>query len=556
MTGQRPLRVACWLVAIGLGALQAWHTRQAMNPDGVVYLDMGDAYLRGDWPMALNTVWSPLYAWLLALTMHILQPSLYWEFPVVHLVNFALYVGAMGCFHLYLCNLLRYHRSRAAPPSGAGYVTLPDWAWLTLGYSLFVWSSLDLITLLVVTPDLCVAAGVYLAASLMLRIAAGSTRWSLFLLLGAVLGWGYLAKAAMFPLAFVFLGVSLCSVGHLRAAVPRVLAALIVFGLIASPFILALSQRTGRLTFGDSGKLNYAWMVQGVPQVHWQGDPPGHGTPTHPTRKLADAPALYEFGTPIGGTYPVRYDPAYWHDGLVVPFDLPQQLRVLWLSVLAYGGLFIRLQAGLIVGFLILFTCTQRPWRSVQQLTAQWALLLPALAALSLYAFVYVEPRYLGAFMVLFWLGVGSGVRVPDAPAAKHLVACVSAAIAVSLLLTVSLLTLRTLTASSGGWDVSWQVAEGLHRMGLQPGDQVACIGDPATAYWARLARVRIVAEIPLPEAADFWAADPDVRVHLLEKFTQTGAQVVVTEQVPGPARARGWQQIGQTNHYAYPLQR
>jgi hypothetical protein len=153
-------------------------------------------------------------------------------------------------------------------------------------------------------------------------------------------------------------------------------------------------------------------------------------------------------------------------------------------------------------------------------------------------------------------LGVGSGVRMPDAPAAKHLIACVSAAMVVSLLLTVSLLTLRTVTSSSGGWDVSWQVAEGLHQMGLQPGDQVACIGDSATAYWARLARVRIVAEIPLPEAGDFWAADPVVKVHVLEMFAKTGAQMVVTEQVPRPARASGWQQIGQTNHYAYPLRR
>jgi hypothetical protein len=555
MMRQRRLLVACWLVAIGLGALQAWHARQAMNPDGIVYLDMGDAYLRGDWRMAINPVWSPLYAWLLGLAMHVLQPSPFWEFPVVHLVNFALYVGTMGCFHICLCNLLRYHRSRAAQPAGVGHVTLPVWAWLALGYALFVWSSLDLITLRVVTPDMCVAACVYLAASLVLRIAAGSTRWPLFLLLGAVLGLGYLAKAAMFPLAFVFLGVSLGSVGHFRTAVPRVLTAVLVFGLIASPFILALSQRTGRLTFGDSGTLAYAWLVQGVPQVHWQGDPSGHGTPVHPTRKLMDAPALYEFGTPIGGTYPVRYDPAYWHDGLVVPFDLPQQLRILGWSALGYGELLGR-QAGLIVGFLILFTWVQSPWRGVQQLAAQWALLLPALAAFGLYALVYIEPRYLGAFIVLFWLGVGSGVRVADAPTAKHLIACVSTAMVVSLLMTVSLLTLRALTASTVSWDVSWQVADGLHRIGIHPGDKVACIGDAATAYWARLARVHIVAEIPLPETGDFWAADPSVKGQVLEIFAKTGAQVIVTEQAPRHASASGWQQIGQTNHYAYPLQR
>jgi hypothetical protein len=46
------------------------------------------------------------------------------------------------------------------------------------------------------------------------------------------------------------------------------------------------------------------------------------------------------------------------------------------------------------------------------------------------------------------------------------------------------------------------------------------------------------------------------VKVQVLEIFAKTEAQVVVTEQVPRHTFASGWQQIGQTNHYAYPLQR
>jgi hypothetical protein len=31
-----------------------------MNPaDGISYLDIGDAYWRGDWHMAINAFWSP-----------------------------------------------------------------------------------------------------------------------------------------------------------------------------------------------------------------------------------------------------------------------------------------------------------------------------------------------------------------------------------------------------------------------------------------------------------------------------------------------------------------
>src|SRR6185369_13250535 len=51
---------ACVVVAAVLGALQAWDRRYAMNPDGISYLDVADAYLRGDWAVAVNGYWSPL----------------------------------------------------------------------------------------------------------------------------------------------------------------------------------------------------------------------------------------------------------------------------------------------------------------------------------------------------------------------------------------------------------------------------------------------------------------------------------------------------------------
>src|SRR5438128_1434253 len=37
------------LLAAALGALDSWAARSVLNPMGVSYLDMGDAYFRGDW---------------------------------------------------------------------------------------------------------------------------------------------------------------------------------------------------------------------------------------------------------------------------------------------------------------------------------------------------------------------------------------------------------------------------------------------------------------------------------------------------------------------------
>ena len=68
----------------------------------------------------------------------------------------------------------------------------------------------------------------------------------------------------------------------------------------------------------------------------------------HPTRKVFDRPAIYEFGSdPVGGTYPIWYDPSYWHEGETPHFDLRGQLRVLhwsaqeWWRLLVDDGILV-----------------------------------------------------------------------------------------------------------------------------------------------------------------------------------------------------------------------
>ena len=256
--------------------------------DGLSYLEIGEAYLRGDWGAAINGYWSPLYSWLLGLTLLILRPTPYWEFPAVHLVNFIIYLCALGCFHFFLRELIAYHRTRTLERH---VLSLPAWAWWALGYALFIWSSLTMIPLSLVTPDLCVAALVFLAAGILLRIRCGSISWVTFSLLGLVLGFGYLAKAPMFPLAFVFIGVGVLAVGNLRRGMALGAVSLASFLLISGPFILALSITKGRLTFGDTAKLNYIFRMYRAPTRHWQGTwPPAIGKPEHPTRKIFDRP--------------------------------------------------------------------------------------------------------------------------------------------------------------------------------------------------------------------------------------------------------------------------
>ena len=110
----RRLRLACWALAVALGALQAWASRHDMNPDGVSYLDLGDAFVRGDLAQAVSAYWPSLYAFILGAAVGLLRPAPAWEFPLVHAVNFLLYLGALASLE-FLLAAWRWRAIRTRP---------------------------------------------------------------------------------------------------------------------------------------------------------------------------------------------------------------------------------------------------------------------------------------------------------------------------------------------------------------------------------------------------------------------------------------------------------
>jgi hypothetical protein len=557
------LLVLCWLLAILLGLLYTWRAfYDPIDPDSISYLEMGDAFLRRDWQMAINAYWSPLYPWLLAVALYVLHPPLTWQFAVVPLVDFAVYLGMLGCFHFFVREVLRLHRAQMAACASSHSVMLPEWAVVVIAYTLFLWISLDWLEISVAPADRCVAAFVYVAAGLLLRMRSASRPWWTYILFGVVLGGGYLAKAAMFPLAFIFLASSLFVGGPLQRKVWHGLAAFIAFLVLTSPWMLALSHAKGYLTFGLAGKLNYAWMVNGVTRhIHWQGEPSGNGMPRHPTRKIFERPAIYEFAAPIGGSYPPWYDPTYWYEGLTTAFDPKEQMHAVIRNLGAFLQISSLVQGGLLTGFLLLFMMAGTPWHSVKNIVQQWSLLLPAMVALSMFALVRIEARYVAPFVMLFWMGLVSSVRLEDTPKSQRFLACVTLAMLLPMLGTIGALAaekgysaLRYSIRKDSPAHRQRYVAEFLHHLGVQPGDKVASIGRTFDANWARLAQVQIVAEIPRSDANDFWAASDAVRSQALRTFGETGAKLVVADRVPSIAATLGWERIGDTGYYVYVL--
>jgi len=528
------------------------------------YIDVAEAYLHQDWSTALNSYWSPLYSWLLALAFAIIKPSPYWKFSVLHLVNFAIYLFALGCVDFLLQETSKFHRSREEAHD-QGFVFLPQWAWTGLGIPLFIWLALYVNTVAIGTPDLIVAGIVYLSCGLLLRRRRRGLYWLNSALLGIALGVGYLAKAVMFPLALVFLFVDLVAAGNLRRGLSHTLLAFLFFIVIAAPFVLALSQKKGRFTFGDAGKLNYAWAINKVPRSHWQGneDAPGNGVPKHATRKVFDSPPIYEFGDPVGGTYPVWYDPSYWYEGVVTRFAPSRQIKAILGKAAAYYELFFfNVSFGLLTGFLTLYLVSRRKWRVLRDLAPYSSSAIPALAGLGIYSVVAVEARYIAPFVMLFWLALFSAARLPNSLEAKRLVSAVATSLVLLMVINVTasskseaFLTIKSLTT---GENVSshehWRVARGLNQMGVYPGERVAFLGQSAQAYWANLASVRIVAEIEDKNVGIFWAADESLKIRMIETFRRTGAKVIVTQNPPPNSDAIGWKRIADTSYYVYWL--
>lgn len=605
----RRLEQLCWLVAIVLGFLQAWGRRHNSNDglaymgaDGISYLDIGDAYWRGDWGAAINAMWSPLYSWLTGLTLRLIQPTPYWEFTVIQLLNFTLYLFALFSFAFFLRELKRFRDSRTNDAAHAnaqainvgdaqaahadvqtrthalpGSQALPDWAWLVFAYALFVWTSLSMNRVARTSPDVLVSALVFNASALLLRIRMRRAGWLTFALFGLTLGTGYLSKTFMFPLAFVFLAASLFASGNVRrpvTAVPRVALALFVFLAVCAPFVVALARAKGRLTIGDTARLNYAWHVnRTTPFIHWQGDPAGtSGTPAHPTRKLFDSPAVYEFAAPVSGTYPPWYDPTYWYEGVRTRVSVRDQLKAVARNVLlAYQFMFYRFFPGAVLACLfILFYMSRRSLRRVaRDVSAYWFLLLPPLVASSFYMLVHFEQRYFAPFVVVIGMSLFAALRLRRTPEALRLVSALVFVTLAMFALSTGYYSAREFYSTvrdlapgrtAAREDVQWQVADELSRMGVARGESVASIGNTMFNAWPRLARVRVVAEISTRTGGDvekFWAADAARKRQVIETFARTGAKIIVAEGIPQWANnADGWQRIGTTNYYVYFLSR
>ena len=542
-------RILLSAFALFLAFAQTWTTRGLWDPDGVSYSDIAKAYLRGDWHNALNSYWSPLYSWLLAIGYVVFRPSMRWETFVSHAINFLAFLGALLAWNWLLNEWERWQ----GPPQHRILVEVA-------GFSVITWAGLHLVGLGFTSADMIVLALTFVLAAVLVRVRRGAAGTADFLIMGLALGFGFLAKAGfetLIPLILAEAAILLHSIRDRRLYLAAALTA-----LISLPFIAALSVAKGHFVVNDSGKVNYSAAVTGMSLEGWKQEQYWPGSKArHPFTILLDHPRVLGFESHLVGTTPVHYDPSWWWEGIPDGVNWPRQLMVIW-SNIGYCVTRFALCPALILGIVCVL------WGAgphmLRILSKAWFIWAPAFIALSVYCLVYALTRYLaGGFCLLAFCVIACGWRVqlPRWTATVTVVLILAScfwtrkieffwiprAFAKDVIGRGDPLELTDIT-----------VARKLKQAGLQPGDRVALIGNSIDAAWLSLLGGTTVAAVPetigfddttlgrhqtaTHEKSDaFWGSNAAMKQQVFDAFQRVGAKWVVASNVPNWANTAGW---------------
>lgn len=559
----RRVRDIARAVLLAIAAAQAWIFRHEISPDGVAYLDLSDAVVRGDPGQLVNGYWSPAYPTLIGLLRLLVSPTglsaPQWEFAVVHVANLLGFVAALLAFEWFL---------RAVDDAGTtwGQTLLRSPLGRGAAYALFAIGTLDMISLKGPVPDLLLAAACFASFAQSLRLRHEPANRRAAILLGVALALGALTKSIVFPLGVVILATTGWALRHTGRASMAVAAG--VFAILTLPWVTALSLSLGRPSTGETGALNYAWYVNGR-QPPNSGVMPALSAPAEalPLDGLAVLPP-----PDARGTNPLWYDPARWHRDIRPSLSFSQQRPRLIHSARYYAYVlapFVLILVAVVAG---------SQWRDVRLAWERVSVvLIPCLAGVAAYSLVYTTSRYVAPFLVAGCVAFAAAVPRTASVSSTRLLAALpvtlAALVAVSPLrgrlwlaagvaLTVAVwLTLRrneespelphrlrrlfasavivaaalpgllfgaaALRAPRSDPHPQWATAQRL-MAGIPAGSRIAVMGNPENSGWARLARYRIVAVIP-PERVDAFKklSDPD-RARIVQAFQRAGAVQLV----------------------------
>lgn len=559
---RRSVHVWCVSVIVIIALAQMWATRFEMNEDGISYLEIGWAYAHQPLTSAISTYWNPLYPVLLAPVLAVSRPSPSGEFVIVHVVNFLIFALSLCAFAFFFKRLEAFQRLLYFRPA------VPDvspWVWQMLGYALFLSCTLDLLTVTLVSPDLLVSALVFGSMGLLLHSRGGANSSYLSMaLLGILLGLGYLAKPVMLLFALLILGVATAKSLQQREGLRQVALTGLLFLVIAAPYITFISWRAGRFTISDNGSLTYLFVVSGQPYGYSHGvDLPVGSKLKHPPQLLFQKPAVYEFSASVKGSCPMWYDPSYWYDGIRMSFNPARQARQIVKNIWTFLRVLSSRQAPLCAALLTLLFFAGDLRNAGRRALKQWMILIPATVLIVLNALFNLEARLIAPYLTVLWACCLGSFRFGMGKEGTRFLQSTLIAGAVLLVFGAGVQIERD--AANAWRGVSTEdrhstrsdraVAAGLAVLGVPQDSSVAYVGDSISAYWAHLAGVRIVAEVPVEDQTVLLNAPKNTMDDVLVAMSKAGALAVIAPGRPKLAD-EGWKTVPGTEYYMHFLPR
>jgi hypothetical protein len=549
------LRAVFWIFGIVLASAQAWITRYQLSADSVSYLDMSDAVSPGfTWHRLINGVWSPFYPFLLGIVRRTFQVSPSNEIVAGHLLNIGFFIFSFVCFEFFLVGAIRELEAFATPSAkGQPSSSLPKWAYLLVGYALFLWGAIGGISLTRLRPDMLMSGFLYLAVGMLLRMHRAPASWTRYLALGMILGFGYLAKAPMLPIGGLILIMTLFAVADWRPALKMAAAALALMLLIGSFYFVPLSRQCGFFTLGQSSVFNYVVHVDRAgPPWYLQSSGDAQGSFLHPPEKIFSAPPAYAFAVPSAVTHPLRFDPSYWLAGVHPQFVWKRQITAVTNNTVYLTRLFRRLIA-MEAAIFVLAVFSRGRKQMVPAVMNAWPVWSVGLAGCAMYTLVSIEPRYVAAFLVLLGFAMFPGLA-SVLQASSRIVAAVVLATVVILLYPAMRNTCGEYVNSPRTPNADSEAANALAGFGLKPGDGVARISPWVSDFGAeRILRVQIVAEVDHGHAGEFWSSSSATQAELLRVFASRGAKAVIaTSPALSAENQSQWTRLGSTQYWVW----
>ena len=388
------------------------------------------------------------------------------------------------------------------------------------------------------TPaDNLLACFVMLAAAILEKIRISrSQKW--YPLIGLVLGFGCLTKSVFLPVSLLVIAMLPFVGGRSRRTLMGALLSAATLGIIVAPYVLAVSAKVGRLSFGESGRLNYMFYVDRVQPSVVPRQPGLH----HPPRILLETPEIQDLSAHPAGTFPDWFDPSYWYDGIEIHFSPLRQLKRFSVNMMVTA-----IVAVSVIGpGLILLLCIPAGWRGRLE---SWPSAALGGFLCSLYMPVNVEERYLGSALLVLVLCGAKAINFPSVQFRNIMIASISLVSVISQI-PVQFESVRFARERSKvvGYDRYEGIPAALATQGLVRGARVACIGFVAChEHWAHAAGVRVVGMVRYPYLSDdFFSAPDEKQLDILSKLASTGASAVVIAAEGRPSKlVIGWTPIG-----------